>query len=150
MSWSGWAHPWGSDGLLMPVGLYATDVLEMARQFVQLAGLGRRQRWSQKLGCLSFRPEPGGHGCRGQEQGLHPSILLQAMRSTASWKSMPQQACGMPWILPGIKPYPLQAGGEVGCGLRTIFRFWRRSWLWTHFLFRLGGGILLRPHLSSC
>ncbi|CAL1166274.1 unnamed protein product [Cladocopium goreaui] len=49
MSWSGWALPWGSDGLLMPVGLYATDVLEMARQFVELAGLGRRSNGPRSL-----------------------------------------------------------------------------------------------------
>ena len=40
MSWSGWALPWGKDNLLMPVGLYARDVLEMARQFIDLANLG--------------------------------------------------------------------------------------------------------------
>ena len=26
MSWSRWALPWGNDGKLMPVGLYASDV----------------------------------------------------------------------------------------------------------------------------
>ena len=115
MSWSGWALPWGSDGLLMPVGLYATDVLEMARQFVQLAGLGdeamvpeawmpffqTRTRWS----WLSRT------GTRLASK--HPS---SAMRSTASWKSMPQQACGMPWILPGTKT-------------RSNTSWWR-SWMW--------------------
>ena len=49
MSWSRWALPWGNDGKLMPVGLYATDVLEMARQFVQLAVLGRRSDGPRSL-----------------------------------------------------------------------------------------------------
>ena len=108
------------------------------------------KQWSQKLGCLSFRREPGGHGCRGQEQGLHPSILLQqcvprqAGRACLSRRAVCLGSCQVQ------KPDPIQAGGEVGCGLRTILRFWRRSWLWTHFLFRLGWGILLRPLLSSC
>ena len=112
MSWSGWALPWGSDGLLMPVGLYATDVLEMARQFVQLAGLGRRSDGPRSLDAfLSDQNQVVMAGTRLASK--HPS---SAMRSTASWKSMPQQACGMPWILPGTKT-------------RSTTSWWR-SWMW--------------------
>ena len=50
----------------------------------------------------------------------HPS---SAMRSTASWKSMPQQACGMPWILPGTKTRSTTSWWRSGCGLRTFFDF---------------------------
>ena len=49
MSWSGWALPWGTDGKLMPMGLYARDVLEMARQFVDLAGLGQERAGPRSL-----------------------------------------------------------------------------------------------------
>ena len=118
MSWSGWALPWGSDGLLMPVGLYATDVLEMARQFVQLAGLGPRHDGPRSLDAfLSDQNQV----VMAVEDRNRACIQASFFSNAFHGKLEEHASAGVryalkTWILPGIKT-------------RSTTSWWR-SWMW--------------------
>ena len=53
VEWAGWALPMGRDGALMPLALYAQDVLKMAASFLELAGLGQPRAAVRRLDSIA-------------------------------------------------------------------------------------------------
>lgn len=51
--WAGWALPTGPDGAIMPLALYAQDVLKMASSFLELAGLGQPRAAVRRLDAIA-------------------------------------------------------------------------------------------------